>query len=326
MEERTIGRIERVHLREVWPHEALDFTRWLGENLDILSEELGITLTDAETEGPAGDFSVDVVARDDADRTVVIENQLERSDHDHLGKLVTYLAMMGAEAAIWIVSEARPEHVSAVSWLNENSSADFYLVQVEAVRIGDSLPAPLVRRIVGPSSETRVASKRKREMSERHEVRQGFWRQLLQRALDKGVMLHANASPPVGDSVRVSAGVKGIRFGYGVASHSCRVELYIDRGPDAGEENKQIFDKLYAAKEEIEAEFGAPLVWERLDDTEDTRGESLFKYRASLIRYYMDKGGYRDPEERWPEIQDAMIDAMVRLEAALRPHIDALDI
>ncbi len=310
MEEHNIGRIERVHLREVWPHEALDFT----ENLDVLSEELGITLTDAETEGSAGDFSVDVVAKDDADRTVVIENQLERSDHDHLGKLLTYLAMMGADAAIWIVSEARPEHVSAVSWLNENSGADFYLVQVEAVRIGDSARAPLVRRVVGPSPETRDVRRKKQEMSETERLLLDFWTELLARAQDRSVGLHANVSPQSQGWMGTSAGRAGLGFNYVAARDCSRVELYIDRGSDA-EYNKRVFDKLYAAREQIETDFEAELVWQRLEER-----------RACRIAHRMDVGGYRDPEDRWPEIQDAMIDAMVRLEKALRPHIDALDI
>ena len=315
MEERNIGRIERVDLREVWPHEALDFTRWLGENLDVLSEELGIALTDAETEGSAGDFSVDVVARDDGGRTVVIENQLERSDHDHLGKLLTYFAMMDAVAAIWIVSEARPEHVSAVSWLNENSSGDFYLVRVEAVRIGDSAPAPLVRSIVGPSPETRAVRDEKREMSETQRLRKEFWTELLQRALDKGVRLHANVSPGPRGYVGTGAGKSGLGISYVAGREWCQVDLYIDRGAGHGDSNKSIFDKLHTAREQIEAAFGEPLVWERLNDR-----------RACRVSYRMDIGGYGDSQESWPGTHDAMIDAMVRFEAALRPHIDALDV
>lgn len=315
VQEPTIGRIERLQLREVWPHEAQDFTRWLGENLDVLSEELGIELTDAEIEGCAGDFRVDVVARDSANRTVIIENQLERSNHDHLGKLLTYFAMMGADAAIWIVSEARPEHVSAVSWLNENSSADFYLVRVEAVRIGDSSPAPLLRRIVGPSPETRAVRDEKREMSETQRLLHEFWSQLLQRASDKGVRLHASVSAQAQNWVATGAGVSGMIFSYVIARDWSQVELYIDRGRDQGDANKRIFDRLYAAKQEIEERFGGPLEWQRLDDK-----------RACRIRYRTAGGGYRAPQDRWPEMQDAMIDAMVRLEAALRPQINALDV
>ena len=310
----NIGRIERVDLREVWPHEAHDFTQWLGENLDVLSEELGILLADAETESAAGDFSVDVVAKDEADRTVVIENQLERSDHDHLGKLLTYFAMMNADAAVWIVSDARPEHVSAVSWLNENSEADFYLVQVEAIRIGGSPPAPLLRRIVGPSPETREARRKKQEMSKRESLLLEFWSSLLERARER-TDLHASISPQKQNWVSAGSGVRGLGLNYVMAREWGRVELYIDRGQDSRDANKSIFDQLRKSSDAVEKQFGGPLNWERLEDS-----------RACRISHRLDRGGYLSDPEDWSEIQDAMIEAMIRFENALRPHIDALNI
>jgi RecB family endonuclease NucS len=103
-----IGKMERVPLRQVWPHEALDFTTWLEHNTDVLSEALGVSIANVERERAAGSFSVDLVGEDQLGNSVVIENQLERSDHDHLGKLVTYLAAFEAKTAIWIVSDRAP--------------------------------------------------------------------------------------------------------------------------------------------------------------------------------------------------------------------------
>jgi RecB family endonuclease NucS len=105
-----VGRIERVPLREVWAHEALDFTTWLEHNAAVLSDVLGVTIANVERERAAGSFNVDLKAEDEDGNSVVIENQLERSDHDHLGKLITYLAAFEAKTAIWIVSDPRPEH------------------------------------------------------------------------------------------------------------------------------------------------------------------------------------------------------------------------
>jgi hypothetical protein len=105
---------------------------------DVLNDALGITLVNVEREQAAGSFSIDLVAEDEGGGKVIIENQLEKSNHDHLGKLITYLTALNARAAIWIVAEPRPEHVAAISWLNDSSSAAFYLVKVEAVRIGSS--------------------------------------------------------------------------------------------------------------------------------------------------------------------------------------------
>jgi hypothetical protein len=138
-----IGKLERVPLREVWEHEAYDFTQWLQDNIEVLNDALGLTLVNVDREQAAGAFSIDLVAEDEGGGTVIIENQLEKSNHDHLGKLITYLSAMGAKAAIWIASEPRPEHVAAIAWLNESNSAQFYMVKVEAVRIGASQPAAL---------------------------------------------------------------------------------------------------------------------------------------------------------------------------------------
>ena len=130
-----VQKIQRIPLRKAFPHEARDFTRWLEENIDVLNDCLDITLTNAEREQSAGDFSVDLVAEDESGGKVIIENQLEKSNHDHLGKVITYLVAMEAKAAIWIVADPRPEHISAITWLNESSSADFYLLKLEAIQI-----------------------------------------------------------------------------------------------------------------------------------------------------------------------------------------------
>ena len=93
----NIGKIKRVHLREVWKHEAKDFTTWLQDNIEILNDVLDISLSSAEREQSAGAFSIDLVAEEDGGNLVVIENQLEKSNHDHLGKIITYLTSIGAK-------------------------------------------------------------------------------------------------------------------------------------------------------------------------------------------------------------------------------------
>lgn len=118
-----IQKIARIPLRDAFRHEAMDFTRWLEENIDVLNDCLDITLSNAEREQAAGDFNVDIVAEDDSGAKVIIENQLEKSDHDHLGKVITYLVALEAKTAIWTAADPRPEHVSAITWLNESSTA-----------------------------------------------------------------------------------------------------------------------------------------------------------------------------------------------------------
>jgi hypothetical protein len=305
-----IGKLQRVPLREVWKHEAHDFTVWLQENLDVLNEALDLTLTGAEREQSAGSFNVDLVAEDEAGGTVVIENQLEKSDHDHLGKLVTYLTALGAKAAVWIVAEPRPEHVGAISWLNESSSASFYLVKVEAIRIGESPPAPLLTLIVGPSEEGREVGQTKKDLAERHVLRRRFWEQLLERAkaLTK---LHATISP--GGNHWIGVSTSGLAYNYVIWQHEAAVELYIDRGKESGDDSKKVFDALASHREEVETSFGGPLDWERLDGK-----------RACRIRKMIVVGGIRDDEAKWPHVQDAMVENMIRLERALAPHVAKL--
>ena len=141
-----IGKITRVPLRQVWKHEAYDFTQWLQDNVDVLNQVLDVDIANLDREQAAGSFSVDLVGEDDAGNSVVIENQLEKSDHDHLGKLITYMTAFDAKTAIWIVSDPRPEHIAAISWLNESTDNSFYFMKLEAIQIGESEPAPLLTK------------------------------------------------------------------------------------------------------------------------------------------------------------------------------------
>lgn len=308
-----IQKISRIPLRTAFPHEARDFTRWLEENIDVLNDCLDISLSNAERERNAGDFSVDIVAEDESGAKVIIENQLEKSNHDHLGKLITYLVAMEAKSAVWIVSDPRPEHVSAITWLNESSTADFYLLKLEAIKIGDSAPAPLLTLIVGPSESTKAVGKAKQEFAVRYDARRGFWSRLLDEAKRKS-KLHAAITPGKYSWIGAGSGKSGLTYNYVVWQDESAVELYIDRGKDADAENKSIFDTLHAKKDEIEKSFGEPLEWQRLDNK-----------RACRIRKPFALGGWKNPET-WDAAVPPMVDAMTRLEKALSPYIKKLAI
>lgn len=309
----TIGKIERVPLRQVWPHEALDLTTWLEENPDVLNDALGLSLRSVDREQSAGAFSVDLLGEDAGGQTVVIENQLERSDHDHLGKLITYVAFFDARVAVWIVADPRPEHVRAVTWLNESSPADFYLVKLEGIRIAGSLPAPLLTLIVGPSAESREVGEVKKDRAERHELRHRFWSRFLEDAR-KRTTLYSSVSPSEQNWISTGAGKSGLSFNVSVTRHGSQAELYIDRGLGKDEENNMILERLLGDRASIEQDFGEELEWLPLPGK-----------RACRIRRAFEEGGYQD-EERWPEIQSALIDAAVRLERALKPRISKLGI
>lgn len=306
-----IGKLHRVKLREVWEHEARDFTQWLQQNIDVLNAAINLNLVNVEREQSAGDFSVDLVAEERSGGTVIIENQLEKSDHDHLGKLITYLTAMSARAAVWIVAEPRPEHVAAVAWLNESSSADFYLLKVEAIRIGDSPAAPLLTLIVGPSEETKDIGREKQDIAERYDIRRNWWTRLVSRPDAK---LHAHITPGTYSGLTTSSGVPGLYWSYGVTQNACSAELYIDRGQAGELENKQIFDQLAARRIEIEQASGETFSWDRMDGR-----------RASRIQKVIE-GGYRSPEERWDEIQTRLVKAMNGLAAGLQPFLKQLQL
>jgi hypothetical protein len=244
-----IGKIERAKLRDVWSHET-EFTRWLEDNIDVLNDCLDLSLSSAEREQSVGSFSVDLIAEDQSGNTVIIENQLERSDHDHLGKVITYLVGVEARAAVWIVSDPRPEHVSTITWLNQTSNESFYLVKLEAVRIGQSPHAPLLTLIVGPSEEGRQIGRTKGEIAEEHSIRWRFWSELLERATSL-TRLHSNITPGELSWISTGAGRFGLNYNYYVRQHDAQVELYIDRGAGRDDENKAVYDQLAARRDAI---------------------------------------------------------------------------
>jgi len=234
------------------------------------------------------------------------------SDH-HLGKLITYLVAMGAKTAIWIVSNPRPEHIASISWLNESSLANFYLLKLEAIKIGDSPPAPLFTVIVGPSEEGKEVGKAKKEFAEQNLLRGRFWTQLLEIAKVK-TKLHANISPTQNSWLGASAGKQGLQFLYILKINESRVELYIDRGKEKEKENKNIFEQLQNDESTIESVFGEPLTWESREGR-----------KSCKITNKISVGGYRDEESKWPEIHEAMVETMIRFEKAFRPYISKLN-
>jgi hypothetical protein len=306
----TIAKLEPVPLRNLWPHEERDFSGWLAANLDGLGEALNLTLQSPEREKSVGRFSLDLLAETDGGVQVIIENQLGMSNHDHLGKVLTYLANLEAKIAIWIVGDVREEHAEAIRWLNEFTPADmaFYLIKLSAFQISGSNPAPYFEVAAGPTEIGRVVGQEKKELAERNQQRRKFWEQLLEKAKRKGVMWHAQRSPSKDMWLSAGAGVRsGVSLTYLIwTEEESGVELYIGTGEQI--ENKKIFERLYAKRKSVEKTFGGPLKWDRLDDK-----------RASRVRYVISGGGLVDGEDNWGRIQDAMIDAMDRLAKAVKP-------
>ncbi len=175
-----LGKIKRIHdLRMIWPHEANSFTKWLAkeENLSKLGEDIGIDLVLEERESSVGNFSVDIFANEESTgRKVIIENQLEDTDHDHLGKLITYASGKGAEVIVWVVKRARDEHRQAIEWLNQHTdtSLGFFLVEIELWQIDDSAIAPKFNVIERPNDWAKQM-KNSENLSDRRQLLLKFW-------------------------------------------------------------------------------------------------------------------------------------------------------
>ena len=199
----NLGRIEHVDLREIWKHEATNFTKWLAkpENLDLLSYEIDIELSLIDTEYNVGRFNVDIFAEElSADRKVIIENQLERTDHDHLGKLITYASGLDAEIIIWIVKDVLEEHQQAIDWLNENTDEkiNFFAIKMEVWKIGNSEPAPKFHIISKPNNWTKSVkqSVQKTALTETKLLQLKFWDSFKQYAIEKKLNLRLRKTGP----------------------------------------------------------------------------------------------------------------------------------
>ena len=189
-----LGELRDINLREVWPHEANDFTPWLAENLSRLSQAIGIPLELEDQEVAVEDFSADILATHPADGSrVLIENQLERTDHRHLGQIMTYLAGLDAKTVVWVAQEFREPHLSAIRWLNTHTSQEFafFAVKVRVVQIGDatSPAAPLFDVVERPNEWIRQLQAANDDnsnirLSSLREFRKDFWQQYAQRYPD----------------------------------------------------------------------------------------------------------------------------------------------
>lgn len=176
----NIGKLERVELRDLWKHEEYDFSKWLAEkeNLAMLSDAIGVDINLIERESHVGGFSADLYAEENGtENKIIIENQLEDTNHDHLGKIITYASGKGAKYVIWIVKRVRPEHRQAISWLNEHTDdgVNFFLLEIELWRIGNSLPAPKFNVVVLPNDWLREERRSTSEVTERGKMLTSYW-------------------------------------------------------------------------------------------------------------------------------------------------------
>ena len=188
------GSLENVPLRDAWSHEAREFTPWLADNLDRLSEVIGIGLESIQTEAPVEQFSADILAHNPMDDSIVlIENQLEGSDHTHLGQIMTYLAGLEAQTVVWIARYFEDAHLSAIRWLNDHTTDSFNLfaVKVKVVKIGESPLVPVFEIIEQPNDWERQVRAKARDtsvgLSARGQFLREFWSYYRERHPDDAI-------------------------------------------------------------------------------------------------------------------------------------------
>jgi hypothetical protein len=310
-----LGQLKRIDAREVWKHEALHFTPWLKENIHLLAEALRMELELPEIEVAVGEFSCDVVAQEpDTGRRVVIENQLEQTDHGHLGQALTYAAGQDARTIVWISPEFREPHRQAIDWLNTDTdeSLSFFAVEVELLQIDNSVPAPHFKVVAQPNNWQKVIKTVTTPPTEKGLLYQQFWSDL-RAAYSKKYPTHKNAkhTPPQNWITIASAGRSG--FAYGAAftkEFQLKVELWIDTGNQIV--NKAAFDALSVDKVEIESLIGASVCWERLETAKSSR---IVACRPALVT---DASPLRELHIEWAT------DMLGRLRNAFSPRLNAL--
>ena len=314
-ESSELGRIEKGNLREAWPREADDFTPWLADHISELGNALGLELELQSQEAPIGAFSLDLLARvSGTNRTVIIENQLGPTDHDHLGKLLTYAGGCDAHVIIWVAKDLRDEHRQALDWLNQRTDEDteFYGVVVEVWKIDDSRPAPHFNMVATPNEWHREAADTVRlgNISDKNLRYKSFFQNLIDKLRERGF---TNARKAQLQNWHAFPSGYGPRAQYAAVFNQGRrvsVEVYI--GSTDTDRNKTLFDHLMEQLESIESELGESLDWERLNN----RSASRIAIRR--------RGGIDDDDETLEEVKSWMIDKLLDFKRVFGPHLDEL--
>lgn len=291
----NLGKLKKVELREAWKHEANNFTQWLAqeENLTLLADEIGFDIKLIQTEAEVGSFNVDILAEEEnTGKKIIIENQLEITNHDHLGKIITYASGYNAQIIVWVVKDAREEHRQAVDWLNEHTDEDteFYLVKIELWQIESSPFAPKFEIVSKPNDWTKAvrSSTDTGELSNTKSKQLQFWTTFKDYAKSRQTKLHLRkVYPQAWTDISIGSSDAHIALTINSPKSAFGVELYI---PD----NKELYQKLFRNKFEVEKTLGENLEW-----------QELLGKKASRVRIL--KEGTLDDETKWEEQFDWLL-------------------
>ena len=304
----NLGTLKEItDLRSIWPHEALNFTPWGAENVDLLADAVGLDITVDETESSVGDFNVDIYASETGtDRKIIIENQLEDTDHDHLGKLITYASGKGADVVIWVVKHAREEHKAAVEWLNNHTDdkIGFFLCEIKLFQIGDSQIAPAFTVVERPNDWTKEIRKTASANSTQQQ-RLEYWQAFNDYAFsDANFSRIFNKRKPTTDhwmDFSIGSSACHIAVSQIQKRKAVDVELYIN-------DDKELFKSLFAHKDEIEKNMEMELEWKELPERKASR---------ILIEKTVDL----DDRATWPEQFDYIMDTCIKMKRAFKRYL-----
>jgi hypothetical protein len=316
MSKPELGRLEKVDLRACWESEPRDFTPWLAEedNIALLGKTLGIELEVQQTEASVGSFSADIVCRNTADNTVVlIENQLERTDHTHLGQILTYAAGLEAVTVVWIASRFTEEHRAAVDWFNSISQEEFnfFGIEIEVWRIGDSLAAPKFNIVAKPNEWARQVKEAGTSPGATTPAQKNwieYWGSFAEFLEARG----RPWTPPKPQRchwVAWGLGRSHFTLQASVGFGNGHVDVYVAL---EDKDSKSFFHQLRAMRTEIEEEAGFSMDWQE---------------RTDIKTSYVDVQKAFDLNNRstWPEAHAWMLEHLKGLDRAFRPRIKSLN-
>lgn len=306
-----IGKLDEVELRDVWKHEEYDFSKWLSKEENILEfgKVLGLSLIDVETEKQVGSFSCDIFCREEfSNKKVLIENQLEATDHRHLGELLTYASGLDASIVVWVVKEAKPEHAKAIEWLNEHFDSDvsFFLIEIHAYKIGNSDPAPKFEIIEQPNDFTVQVKKNYKagkKFSQTLDYRLEFWTKFNEVLAERGYPFNKRKAT-TDHWYDVSIGSSKCHLGMGLINKENKIHVYVYIN-----DSKEQYDALFAHKDEIESLTGSKYVWNR---NENKKASTII---ASI------PGLDFEHQDNYEDLMNQAIDLILKLKSAVKPHL-----
>jgi hypothetical protein len=307
-----LGRLEKIDLRTYWKKEDIDFTPWLAkeENIQLLSEAIGIELEVQGQEENVGLFRADILCLDTANNHyVLIENQLERTDHTHLGQLMTYAAGLDAVSIVWIAQRFTEEHRAALDWLNRitDDTFNFFGIEVELYRIGESLAAPMFNVVSKPNDWAKSVRKSasSQNMTDIKLLQQEYWQGLKDYMEDKKSFVKMQ-SPQPQHWTNVAVGKSNFHLSATVNSREKNISIWLNITGDNAKEN---FDKLYAEAYEISKnEISPSIVWDKLEGKKSS--VLILKARGNLIQ-----------KDEWPEQYEWFKTNLEKFSRLFRPKL-----